>query len=308
MPIVKINIPSTDKRLGRHIHHDSRSLNYKFDTRFKTIMSVVHARHIPILDQGSIGSCTANAGIGALGTDPLFSVLPATPKYSLDENGAVKLYSNEEVMDGNGTYPPNDDGSSGLTCAKVLQAAGLISGYQHTFTLNDALLALSTYPILIGINWYNSMFTPAADGGITVDQSSGLAGGHELLVRENDAVNQRIWVDNSWGAWGVSGRAYLSWADFGTLLSLQGDVTVLLPLSVAPPTPTPPTPTPTPTPPTPTPTPPTPTPTPTPAHDPNDVKLVAEFEAWRKQVKSPRSTNDTRMIAEFEAWRKIKGL
>ena len=34
--IIKIKIPSQDKRLGRHIHIDSRSANYAFDTTFCT--------------------------------------------------------------------------------------------------------------------------------------------------------------------------------------------------------------------------------------------------------------------------------
>ena len=86
------------------------------------------------------------------------------PKYSMDENGAVKLYSDAETIDGNGPYPPNDYGSSGLSIAKALKSAGLISSYQHTFTLNDALLALTTYPILVGINWYQEMFNPLQIG------------------------------------------------------------------------------------------------------------------------------------------------
>ena len=254
--IYKERIPSIDPRLKRHIYHDSRSKLYTFQPYFKTVSSVVHQRFIPILDQGNVGSCTGNAGIGALATDPLYKTLPQASKYSLDESGAVKLYSDAETIDGDGPYPPNDHGSYGLSIAKALKNAGIISGYQHTFTLNDALLALCTYPILVGMNWYEGMFNPAPDGRVTI--SGPLAGGHEIVAREIDATNQRVWFDNSWGtSWGVQGRFYLTFNDLGTLLNQRGDVIVLIPNTV-------------------------PTPSPTVTPDPNDVTLAAAMRTWLK--------------------------
>lgn len=221
--IYKEKIHSRDPRLKRHVYHDSRSKLYTFNTTGLTISSVVHSRHIPILNQGQVGSCTGNAGVGALATDPVFKTLPKPLVYSLDEPGAIKLYSDAEVIDGNGPYPPNDYGSCGLSIAKALKAAGVISGYQHTFTLNDALKALTVTPIIVGINWYNAMFTPDKDG--RVHPTGYIAGGHEIVAREIDAINKRVWFDNSWGtSWGINGRFYLTFTDFGTLLSQQGDV------------------------------------------------------------------------------------
>ena len=53
-----------------------------------------------------------------------------------------------------------------------------------------------------------------------------MAGGHEYLVREFDAVNDRVWIDNSWGeGWGLNGRAYMTGADLAALLADGGDVT-----------------------------------------------------------------------------------
>ena len=236
--ITKIHIPTTDIKLGRHINHDSRSLNYIFHPRAKTITSVTQPRHIGILDQGQIGSCTGNAGIGALATDPLFSTMNSSSKYSLNESGALKLYSDAETIDGDGPYPPNDNGSSGLSIAKALKTAGLISSYQHVFNSNSALLSLAQYPILFGTYWYSAMFTPDTDG--RVHPSGTIVGGHEIVARQIDAPNQRIWFDNSWGtSWGVQGRFYLTFADFNTLMQQQGDIIVLIPTTTAP-APTPP--------------------------------------------------------------------
>jgi len=231
-------IPSSDRRLNRHIHHDSRSKLYRFDTTDLKIESAVHERHIPILDQGQVGSCTANAGIGTLATDPYYSTLLTIPKlpFTFDEAGALDLYSDAEQEDGNGPYPPNDDGSSGLTIAKVLKAKGLISGMQHTFSLDDCLKALSKTPVMLGVSWLQKMFSPDADGRLRLGGK--VAGGHEIESREIDAVNERVWIDNSWNeSFGVKGRAYLTFVDLGKLLDMQGDVTILTPLSQPAPTP-----------------------------------------------------------------------
>lgn len=231
-------ILSFNPKLKRHVHHDSESRKYEFSTKGLSISNVTHVRHGAILDQGQVGSCTGNAAIGTLQCEPNFLSLPTSPKYLLSEAGALKLYSDAEIVDGDGPYPPHDNGSSGLSIAQVLLSAKLISGYQHTFTLDDALKAVSQYPIIVGINWYSTMFNPDPDG--RVHPIGSIAGGHEILCRQIDATNQRIWFDNSWGtSWGVQGRFYLTFADFGTLLSQQGDVTVLLPLSSPAPVPTP---------------------------------------------------------------------
>jgi hypothetical protein len=86
----------------------------------------------------------------------------------------------------------------------------------------------------------NSMFNPAADGRIPVDQSSGVAGGHELELCRYDATTGEYWIANSWGtSWGQSGWGYLTAADLQWLLSQQGDVTVPAWAPAPGPTPTP---------------------------------------------------------------------
>lgn len=275
----------TDSRLGRHVRHDSRSLQYAFPETGVQLVSVKHARMIPVLDQGNLGSCTGNAATGAVGTAPLYGALgEAGITATLDEAEAVKLYSLATQLDGYpGTYPPDDTGSDGLSVAKAAKQQGLISGYQHAFTLQAALEALQTYPVIVGTDWLDGMFNPTADGQLRL--TGNVAGGHEYVIDEIDVPNQRVWMTNSWGAsWGVNGRAWLAWSDLEQLLANQGDVTVLLPVSVPAPTPTPPAPPappapPTPVPPTP-PAPPTPTPVPTPIPDPADVTMAAAAKAW----------------------------
>ena len=223
--IYKEKIPSTDKRLGRNINWDSRSANFTFDTSGLVIKDVIHQRLIPILNQGDLASCCGNAGIGNINTCP-FTL--NSNVYTPDENGAVKLYSDAEKIDGGVGYPPEDMGTSGLSIAKALKNAGLISSYYHCYTLNDTLKALTQYPCLVGISWFSDMFNPDPDG--RVHPTGNLVGGHEVEAFQIDTENGRIWCANSWGSdWGVNGTFYLTWADFYKLLSQQGDTIVLIP-------------------------------------------------------------------------------
>lgn len=230
-----------DPRLGRHVEHDSRSRAYAFRGPDKpSLQSVRHERHIPVLDQGDLGSCTGNAATGAVATGRNF--VGAVTSASLDEAFAVDLYHAATTLDNvPGTYPPDDTGSTGLAVAKACKQAGLISGYQHTFTLQDALAALQIGPVIVGTEWHEDQFTPDPDGRMHI--TGAVAGGHEYVVDEIDVENQRVWITNSWGtSWGVQGRAYYTWADFGTLLAADGDVVLFTPVTAPAPPPQPPTP------------------------------------------------------------------
>lgn len=223
-------------KLGRIVNHDEKSKQFAFDTANVPITNITHQRLIPVLDQGQVGSCTGNAGIGAINTAPF--IVAVTPAFTPDEAGALKLYSAAEKIDGGAGYPPEDRGSSGLSVAKALLKAGMISAYQHVFTLSDALKALMTYPLFVGTNWTENMFNPDADG--RVHPTGAIAGGHEYVAFKVDADNGRIWFYNSWGTnWGIAGTFYMTWADFHDLLLKNGDATVPIPPTITPPTPIP---------------------------------------------------------------------
>jgi hypothetical protein len=233
-------------RLGRHVRHDPRSLRYQVEARsLGDLKSVRHRRYIPVLDQGDLGSCTGNAALGAVGTAMLFEALAGNPgcpsetDAAADEKQAVALYSAATALDDyDGTYPPDDTGSDGLSVARACQQAGLISGYTHATSLEAALTALAAQPVITGVNWYEGMDNPGADGLVKVTGS--IRGGHEFVLDELDVENRLVWMTNSWSeSWGVAGRAALSWDDFGRLLDEQGDVTAFTPVTEPAPQPTP---------------------------------------------------------------------
>ncbi|MFT4010135.1 MAG: hypothetical protein QM655_08845 [Nocardioidaceae bacterium] len=242
---VKVFPNRSDPRLGRIVRHDSRSWNYPFHAAdVSTLTSVRHHSNIPTLDQGSLGSCTGNAATKCLSYEPFWSesvvqgIIGADAV--TDEKYAVGVYSEATKIDGYpGEYPPTDTGSDGLSVAKVLKSRGLIGGYRHAFSLEALLTALAQQPVIVGTEWRQDMFHPAADGKQAITGS--VAGGHEYVLDEIDVSKQRVWMQNSWGqSWGLQGRAYFTWDDMRKLLAASGDCTVFAPLTAPPPPPPPP--------------------------------------------------------------------
>ena len=215
--------PYTVLPLGRHVYHDSRNLAYAYQRKALTLGTVLHNRNIPILDQGNVGSCTGNGEVGCLGTDPNFLALP--PAYraasALNEALALEIYSGAETIDGDGPYPPNDNGSSGPSAAKAAMKLGLISGYTHCLSLADVLDALQAQAVSIGINWYDSFDNPPSSGLLTISPNASVRGGHEPMLRGVDVDAQTVFGDNSWGeSWGVKGSFSMGWATpFGSAQS-----------------------------------------------------------------------------------------
>lgn len=211
-------------RLGRNQWLDGRSLAFMVENDAREMGQALGDQHwdrvLAVLDQGDLGSCTGNAGTGALGTQPLYdaagkSVLPAVTDAAAAEKFAVQLYSDATVADGYpGKYPPADTGSSGLAICKVLKSRGTITSFRHARTAYGFLRLLQAGPVLQGMPWYNAFFKPNKSGFIDADPTwsgSGKAGGHEVEavgveIDTKDAFNSVIIYANSWGTgWGDAG-------------------------------------------------------------------------------------------------------
>lgn len=212
-------------RLGRNQWLDARSLAHMVENDVhamgQSLVDQEWERVLGILDQGDLGSCTGNAGTGALGTQPFYDavgndVLPAPDDVTAAEQFAVELYSDATKADGYpGVYPPDDTGSSGLAVCKVLKARGTIKGYRWARSPYGLLRLLQDGPVLQGMPWYKAFFEPDSEGYIDSNPnwpSSGVAGGHEVeavgvQLDTSDAFNSAIIYANSWGtSWGLEGR------------------------------------------------------------------------------------------------------
>jgi len=223
-PTLITRIPEQPKdagrRLGRHIQHDPASRGFPAD-QAPAIVSVVHAAVGLPLNQGNVGSCTAEALCGALDSAPNFA-----GGASKTQSDALELYEVETKLE-HDPYPPNDPGGTGLLVCKSAKQLGWISSYKHAFGVDQALKALVLRPVITGIHWYTSFDTPDPQGLVEIAPGATVRGGHEVVANEIDAANSLVWFWNSWGdQFGIGGRFCMTFETWGTLLQQQGDVTV----------------------------------------------------------------------------------
>jgi hypothetical protein len=219
-------------KLGRHIEHDPRSRDFPAKKATK-IVSVMHdASKLLPLNQGQVGSCTANAALAAIECAPYLGkvTLPVPlADARAAEKFAVELYHDETLLHPkDGIYPPNDPGGSGLAIAKVLKNRGLISGYSHAFGLDHALKALVLAPVILGVDWYSSFDTVNIKTGLVeIGPNAKVEGGHEICAFGIDVAAKLVWFWQSWGKWGKAGTGQfcMSFDTVDALLKNQGDCT-----------------------------------------------------------------------------------
>ena len=77
-------------------------------------------------------------------------------------------------------------------------------------------------PAVIGVAWYEGMFTPDDKGFIK--PTGGILGGHCVLVRAVNVKKKYFTIRNSWGGeWGVNGDCYITFGDMEKLLDNRGE-------------------------------------------------------------------------------------
>jgi hypothetical protein len=262
------------QRLGRHVKHDPRSLRYLVQPA-TVPQTKVWTRHIPVLDQGDLGSCTGNATTGVLGSEPFYDTLTSAQQQTLNEKQAVAFYSLATQLDDYPqNYPPTDTGSDGLDVAKAAQQLGYISGYLHITSVAAAQTAILAGPFIVGTNWMSGMDNPDPSG--RVHATGSVRGGHEYQCIGYHADTDLWEFVNSWGSgWGLGGRFLYSSADFAKLLAADGDATTFVPITQ-------------------------PAPAPAPTPEPSNAFPAAAYEAWHAHQHSVPKTNAMRDA--IDAW------
>lgn len=233
----------------RHFRPKIRGLGAAMGAHQTSACSQWRQRNVPQFDQGPVGSCTGNAGVGSICTEPF-----ATPSYC-NEDGAIQAYQGGTCVD-NGcslskcscsgcpkAYCPNtganDNGSFGSSVYTWMKAKGWLYDFDTADTQLDLSAGIEKTACIIGINYYYSMESIGPDCRAVVKTSSGLAGGHEIEVVGKQVMPDgsiRWWFVNSWGIWGCKdakgyyGYAWISNEDlFGNVLQMDGDCPILKP-------------------------------------------------------------------------------
>lgn len=172
------------------------------------------------LDQGIEGTCVGHAWAHEIAARPV--VWPA------NSYQARLIYREATKID---AWPENDApdmnfGTSVLAGAKIATQLGHYTEYRWAFGLEDLILALGYKgPAVLGINWYDAMFDPDADGLLHV--SGSLAGGHAILANGVNVSKRLVRLHNSWGrGWGLGGEAFISFADLDRLLHEEGEACI----------------------------------------------------------------------------------
>jgi hypothetical protein len=136
----------------------------------------------------------------------------------------VQLYDEAQQVD---EWPGTDyDGTSVRAGMKVLRKRGLISAYRWAWdiaTVTDALLYHG--PVVLGTNWYSSMFDPDSSGFVRI--GGGLAGGHAYVLNGVNLDTGTVRAKNSWGrAWGQNGFFRMDFDTVARLLEEWGEAAI----------------------------------------------------------------------------------
>lgn len=155
-----------------------------------------------VLDQGASGTCTGHAGVHFIHCAPLSHKAFLDPYKLYREAVLLDEYSNN---DGDATLQPDSalqGGSSGTGIAKALAKRDLIQAeYVWGSTSREAIeWVLTRGPVMMGSNWYESMFNPTLEGFVKITPGTTLAGGHEYVIRGVDQRRAIAELVNSWGS------------------------------------------------------------------------------------------------------------
>lgn len=206
-------------------------LHYEPHTSVRLPSTVdLRAKCPPVFDQGDLGSCTANAGVGARMYQSVSTML-----------SRLDLYYCERVLEGTINQ---DSGASIRDICKVLNKWGvceesfypyditkftqppspaaacnafkyIINVYHSLSTLDDIknYLAFNQKPIIMGMDVYTSFESDkvAKTGSVPMPKKNEqMLGGHAVLIVGYSNTKKKLIVRNSWGTnWGMEGYFYL---------------------------------------------------------------------------------------------------
>lgn len=215
---------TSDPRLDRIPHFDNRNLLYPVGTHPKVLKAAatpprtrMYATYVE-LDQKTDGYCVgfAHTHVSASAPKPRAWLQPQPPAY----NDAVALY-NLAIQNDGIPHTPGEQGSTTLGGAVASVKLGHYSSFHWATSLDDIITALgyAWTPVVIGINWYDSMFQPDNTYTIDIPPTARIAGGHDTVLNGVDVEHERFRLHNSWGlGWGHNGEVWISFKNIERLV------------------------------------------------------------------------------------------
>lgn len=188
------------------------------------------------IDQGDEGACVGFGYTGELAAEPV--EVPDTGQAFAQQ--LYRLAQAEDRKMGN-DWP---EGASMLAGAKALKNGGYILAYRWAFGIDQVIDTLCAVgPIVLGINWYASMYQTRTDGLVTV--GGALEGGHCILANgywpDHPTFGDVVVWTNSWGrSYGLDGVGFIRVADLTRLLKEDGEAAIVLDVAPVTPQPSPP--------------------------------------------------------------------
>lgn len=236
--LVKDKVDSRDLMYGKRHAMEIQTLPEKIDLRKKCS---------PIVDQGQLGSCTANAIVSGLREFMLLN----DKSSNFERLSRLFLYWWERELEGS-VY--RDSGASLRDGMKVLKKEGVclevswpydiktfentptekeleeaknytISGYQRIKSIDEIKHALLIdHLVVFGMTVCESFETVGTDGIVPVPKDGEKElGGHALCIvgYDDNFNNGSFIVRNSWGdAWGDEGYCYIPYSMFKYLMDI----------------------------------------------------------------------------------------
>lgn len=214
-----------EKGLGRLPSPDARDQLY----RASAVLAAAPAPRSPYyyarlgrkLDQGATSECVGHAWRHYFTASPNMYKKPQP-----DEHDLYRGAQRHDVWAGE-----DYDGSSVRGGAKYAQKEhGLLLSYVWAYDVDTVLdwILSKKGPVVVGTNWYGSMFYPDEKGWIT-KLERGLAGGHAYIAYGANNKDGRIRFLNSWGTeWGDKGSFWMPAELVDRLIREQGEACMAL--------------------------------------------------------------------------------
>lgn len=215
-------VPQLDVRLGRQLVHDPRSRAFPMGvtvdkSTWKT--KLIRIYDPPTNPNQCHGECTGCANAMMLNSEG-----NRHPRQVLNMNYAHKVYSAASKTDPwEGSWPPDDIGSSGLAAAQAARAMRVGGEFRWLFGGADEVVQtiMSGRVVSIGTWWYEGMMFK--DANLNISPLGQRVGGHQYVARGYDKTKDAV-VIRCW--WGSYRDAYLKRSHLNDLLMEGGDAHV----------------------------------------------------------------------------------